>query len=49
MPRPEEQGAGTVEMLFLDVISARHQSVDSSVSGQRREDARRCVRSAERR
>jgi len=32
---PEEQGAGTVEMLFLDVvISARHQSVDPSVPGQ---------------
>jgi hypothetical protein len=29
---PEEQRAGTVEMLFLDlVISARHQSVDPSV------------------
>jgi hypothetical protein len=31
---PEEQGAGTVETLFLDVISARHQSVDPSVPGQ---------------
>ena len=29
---PEELGAGTVEMLFLDlIISARHQSVDPSV------------------
>jgi len=32
---PEEQGAGTVEMLFLDIIiSARHQSADPSVPGQ---------------
>jgi len=32
---PEEQGAGMVEMLFLDVtISACHQSVDPSVPGQ---------------
>jgi len=32
---PEEQGAGTVEMLFLDVvISACHQSIDPSVPGQ---------------
>jgi hypothetical protein len=31
---PEEQRAGMVEMLFLDlVISARHQSVDRSVPG----------------
>jgi len=32
---PEEQGTGTVEMLFLDIIiSARHQSADPSVPGQ---------------
>ena len=36
------QGAGTVEMLFLDVvISARHQSVDPSVPGQPQSKATR--------
>jgi len=38
---PEEQGAGTVEMLFLDVvISVRHQSVDPSVPGQQSKASR---------
>jgi hypothetical protein len=43
----EEQGAGTVETLFLDiVISARHQSVAPLVPGQQSKAlrARRCGR-----
>ena len=39
---PEEQGAGTVEMLFLDVVSARHQSFDPPVPGQQSKASRGC-------
>ena len=38
---PEEQGAGTVEKLFLDIIiSARHQSIDPLVPGQQSKASR---------
>ena len=52
---PKEQGAGMVEMLFLDVvISVCHQSVDLLVTGQQLKALRACPslwkkRSAERR
>ena len=40
---PEEQGAGTVEMLFLDVvISVCHQFVGLSVPGQQSKVTRGC-------
>ena len=38
---PEEQGAGTAETLFLDIIiSTRHQSVNPSVTAQQSKASR---------
>ena len=40
---PEEQGAGTAETLFLDIIiSTRHQSVNPSVPAQQSKASRGC-------
>ena len=47
--RPEEEGAGTVEMLFLDIFGRRfgaapsiHQSFDPPVPGQQSKASRGC-------